>query len=47
MGNITMPNIAVEKPQIDYFIPFAPLIGEEEKREVIDTLAVRLDNDRA
>lgn len=34
-----MPNIPVEKPQIDYFIPFAPpLIGEEEKREVIDTL---------
>ena len=26
-------------PQIDHFIPFAPpLIGEEEKREVIDTL---------
>ena len=34
-----MPERAVPHPRIDHFIPFAPpLIGEEEKREVVDTL---------
>ena len=34
-----MPETIIEPPPIDSFIPFAPpLIGEEEKREIIDTL---------
>ena len=34
-----MPESAVEKSGIDTFIPFAPpLLGEEEKQEIIDTL---------
>ncbi|MBN98840.1 MAG: UDP-4-amino-4,6-dideoxy-N-acetyl-beta-L-altrosamine transaminase, partial [Gemmatimonadetes bacterium] len=34
-----MPETIIEAPSIESFIPFAPpLIGEEEKREIIDTL---------
>jgi dTDP-4-amino-4,6-dideoxygalactose transaminase len=37
--SITMPETTVKRPMVDHFIPFAPpLIGDEEKREIIDTL---------